>query len=220
VRIAAFTRPLPGETHNGDAFFLARLDSEGSLKDLIISKPDEPHLLSDPEVVDLGKEEVLLLAAIDGVGHGREAAAITAKIISCLSNNYHLDLVSLVRKCHETARYSRGAAIGIGLLDRPKSQISYIGVGNVEMQVSTSQKKKMFINNNGLLGHNVPATLQTKGCAYFPGDVIAVTSDGIDKRFSIFNALRADSFEAGSFTESVIADFGLERDDATVIVAR
>ena len=79
--------------------------------------------------------EGVLVAGIDGLGHGAEAArAARGPPTSCASSP-SADLVLLVERCHAALRGTRGAAISLAFVSPPTSGMTWLGVGNVEGRV-------------------------------------------------------------------------------------
>src|SRR5689334_19279537 len=73
----------------------------------------------------------VLLAVIDGLGHGSQAAAAAASAESILRTQAQEPVISLVRQCHESLRRTRGVVMSIVSFDTSHGQITWLGVGNV-----------------------------------------------------------------------------------------
>ena len=55
----------------------------------------------------------VLIAAIDGIGHGEEAAIAANTAISVLKTNANRPVISLVQECHEALPRTRGVVMSI-----------------------------------------------------------------------------------------------------------
>ncbi len=238
-RIAALTRPFPGESHNGDAFYAAKLGPDASLKEEIASNPTQPGPRIASEMTDFGEGDSPFLAVVDGVGHGVEAAATTAKVLDCLRTHHKLDLVSLVKECHRTALHSRGATIGIARLHPSSSRIEFIGVGDVSMRIlalsnrqaeneppslfgppgSLASSVQILANNTRTIGYRIPDRLRTNTCKYSPGDILLLASDGIRQHIDLADVEDIDVLDLAAVARRLISNFASDRDDATVVVA-
>src|SRR6185437_12346040 len=96
------SRPLTGQTVSGDLHVVKFFDS------------------------------CVLLAVIDGVGHGDEAdkaAHVAGKI---LESHPGESTISLMRQCHEALNQTRGAVITLACLNFEENAMNWLGVGNVE----------------------------------------------------------------------------------------
>jgi hypothetical protein len=239
VEIAALSRPFPGESQNGDGYLIAGLDDEADSRPAVITSLGSKYPESLAQTLDASGWGRILIAVIDGVGHGAEAAVVTKKLIDCLQGNLDCELSDLVKKCHQSVLHSRGAALGIAVVDKRKSNIEYLGVGNVRAQLgpldmakrsidinglhlrSTGDEKKVheFISNNGIVGYNLPSRLASFAHEYLPDNMIVMFTDGIEEKFSIKSVSSFADQHPASLAESVLSEFGKSSDDATIVIA-
>src|SRR5688572_9162577 len=96
------TRPITGETVSGDLHLVQSLDNG------------------------------VLLATIDGVGHGDEATAAAQAAAAILEKHAHESVISLVKRCHASLTKTRGVVMTVASLDALENTITWLGVGNVE----------------------------------------------------------------------------------------
>jgi phosphoserine phosphatase RsbX len=162
-----------------------------------------------------------LVAGIDGVGHGSEAARAARTAAAAIREDPDDDLVRLVQRCHSALRGTRGAAISLALVSTSGSRMTWLGVGNVEGRVlsgdpGAARQKSSLALGRGVLGHELPA-MQAAAITMRPGDVLLLATDGVDPRF-------ADSLElSGSsqtISDRILSDHWRPSDDALVIVVR
>lgn len=73
-----------------------------------------------------------LVAAIDGLGHGNEAASAARLAASILEQDPHESLITLVQRCHERLRLTRGVVMSLASFNALDETMSWLGVGNVE----------------------------------------------------------------------------------------
>lgn len=163
----------------------------------------------------------VLLAAVDGVGHGPEAT-LAAKIAvdtlrSCPAESVH----SLVKRCHAALKNTRGVVMTVASWNGLDGTMTWLGVGNVEGLLfrcdgTTSPVCENVLLRGGLVGAQLPA-LYANVVPIIPGDLLILASDGI-----------RNDFEHAVVTKAApkrIADHILEQhfkgtDDALVLVAR
>jgi negative regulator of sigma-B (phosphoserine phosphatase) len=181
--------------------------------------------LGETTTGDLGVVHLLpggaLVAGIDGLGHGREAARAARRAAAVMRGSPGDDLVGLVQRCHTALRGTRGAAISVAFVSASDSRMTWLGVGNVEGRVlsgdrATPRAKESLALGRGVLGHELPA-VQAATIPVQPGDVLLLATDGVHAGF-------ADSLElSGSsqaISERIVADHWKRSDDALVIVVR
>ena len=73
-----------------------------------------------------------LVAAIDGLGHGNEASSAARLAASILEQDPHEPLITLVQRCHERLRLTRGVVMSLASFNTIDETMSWLGVGNVE----------------------------------------------------------------------------------------
>jgi negative regulator of sigma-B (phosphoserine phosphatase) len=174
---------------------------------------------------DLGIVQLLpegaLVAGIDGLGHGREAAHAARRAAAVMRGSPGDDLVALVHRCHTALRGTRGAAISVAFVSASDSRMTWLGVGNVEGRVlsgdpAATRAKGSLALGRGVPGHELPA-MQAATITVRPGDVLLLATDGVHAGF-------ADSLELSgssqSISERIVSDHWKRSDDALVIVVR
>src|SRR5256885_847377 len=71
-----------------------------------------------------------LVAAVDGLGHGAEAAAAARAAVAALDRYAEESLPPLVRRCHEALAGSRGVVMSLAYLGGGQPSLTWLGVGN------------------------------------------------------------------------------------------
>jgi serine phosphatase RsbU (regulator of sigma subunit) len=165
--------------------------------------------------------EGVLVAGIDGLGHGSEAARAARSAATVVRESPSRDLVRLVQRCHRALRGTRGAAISLAFLSALESRLTWLGVGNVEGRVlsgdpATTRPKDSLALGRGVPGHELPA-VRAATIPMAPGDVLALATDGVDASFA--DALEL-SGSSQTISERILAEHWKPPDDALVIVVR
>jgi phosphoserine phosphatase RsbX len=162
----------------------------------------------------------LLLAVVDGAGHGPEAAAAARVAIETLrrapSGAQPADLVA---QCHEQLRGTRGGVLSLGLIRSRDNSLSWLGVGNVEAALfsATRENPARLLLRNGVVGMWLPP-LKAYTLELAPGDTVVFATDGVDNRFT--DEVRPDDTEPQTLAESILRDYGRRSDDALALVLR
>lgn len=162
-----------------------------------------------------------VVAVVDGVGHGAEAAFAADLAVATLEAHAHEDVSSLVQRCHERLRRTRGAVATIASVDTLDGRMSWGGVGDVEGVLVHAEAGEdgrggdFALLRGGILGHFLPPFRPTV-TPTVPGDTLILATDGINPAFL------ADLRPAGSaqqVADSILRRHALESDDALVLVA-
>ncbi|TAK99671.1 MAG: stage II sporulation protein E (SpoIIE) [Verrucomicrobia bacterium] len=163
----------------------------------------------------------VLLAVVDGLGHGDEATLAANTAVATLAEHSEETLDALVERCHETLTKTRGVVMTAATLRAADGQLTWLGVGNVEAARirpgdETHAPAERVLLRSGIVGYRLPE-LHTSSQFVTPGDLLVFATDGINAGFTK-NLPTSD-------TPQKIADTILERhfkgtDDALVLVVR
>lgn len=165
--------------------------------------------------------EGVLIAVIDALGHGDEAAAAADVAVSTLRENAGQPLATLFQRCHEKLLQMRGAAMAMALLDDSSATLSWCGVGNVEGILvahghAAPGSKRYLTSRGGVVGYKLPALIAGTEMVS-PGDLLIFATDGIGESFV------SDKMPHGSpyrIARAILDRHGKAVDDALVLVLR
>jgi hypothetical protein len=176
-------------------------------------------VIGDRAVVTCGRDHVLA-AAIDGVGHGPDAAAAAHVATYALEHSAAPDIASMVRECHQALAQTRGAAISLAWLDCREQTMSWLGVGNVEARLfrgpGSRPSTESLLLHAGIVGHSLPR-LAPETTRVARGDVLIFATDGIRRDFADY---LVPSGLCRDIAQRVLEQSALGSDDALVLVAR
>jgi negative regulator of sigma-B (phosphoserine phosphatase) len=164
----------------------------------------------------------VLTAAIDGLGHGAEAARASRTAADLLEQHPGEPLAALFRRCHEALRTTRGAVISLASFHGDTRSLEWVGVGNVEgllLRAHADQGQKTAENimlHAGLLGMNLPG-IRPAVVPLLPGDTLILTTDGIRNDFPRKLVL---SDRPQQVADRICARHAKDNDDALVLVVR
>jgi negative regulator of sigma-B (phosphoserine phosphatase) len=163
----------------------------------------------------------VLVAVVDGVGHGAEAAAAAEAAIATLKTHAHESVLPLLKRCHDDLRETRGVVLTLASFKPLDGTMTWTGVGNVEgvlvrAHAGEGPAREYVLQHGGVVGLQLPP-LRGSVIPVFPGDTLIFATDGIRSGFAERLPLE-DS-------PRLIADRILSRDvkgtdDALVLVAR
>jgi hypothetical protein len=161
-----------------------------------------------------------LVAVVDGLGHGPAAAEAARRAIELLGNHANEALPSLVKRCHEALRTTRGVAMSAARFSVRDDAMTWVGVGTVEGRLvrqptahAPNEELIVFAGAAGVHMQRVyAATVNVQ-----PGDTLVFATDGVDPRFA--DALRVEP-SAANTAKSILQRHGKPDDDALVLVAR
>jgi serine/threonine protein phosphatase PrpC len=171
----------------------------------------------------------VLVAVVDGLGHGINAAQVSKNAVNTMSGYAHESVISLMNRSHESLRGSRGAVMSLASFSA-KGTVTWLGVGNVEGMIlpgpGRTGKHKTLLLRGGVVGYRLP-TLRDQIVEVSPGDILIFITDGIRSGF-VKNELqdplskkKLDKTKpAQQLADYILTEYGRDSDDAMVLVAR
>ncbi len=163
----------------------------------------------------------ILIAAIDGIGHGEEAANAAKAAVSILKANAEEPVISLVQRCHEGLRSTRGVVQSLASIDPGHGMMTWLGVGNVQGVLMRAGSKKgtgqeALLLRAGVVGSQLPA-LQAAVLPIAKGDTLVFVTDGVRGEFAEgLSALESPQRAA----DKILKQHCRGNDDALVLVVR
>jgi serine/threonine protein phosphatase PrpC len=163
----------------------------------------------------------VLIAVVDGLGHGEEAAAAARLAVTALEQYAEEPPLSLLQRCHEVLKGSRGVVMSLARLDARRATLTWVGVGNVEGVLhhadwSERSARASLVTRGGIVGSEVPA-VQAAVIPVGAGDTLVLATDGIGTGFLADVSARDDPQR---IADQILARHGKGTDDALVLVAR
>ena len=168
-----------------------------------------------------GRPGGLLVAAIDGIGHGEEAADAAKTAAAIISNGTDEPIISLVEECHNALRSTRGVVLSVAWVDLAHGMMTWLGVGNVVGALARvvprgSNFPEMLLLRGGVVGAKLPA-LQAAVLPVSEGDTLFLATDGVKGHFVETVSARENPQRAA---DRILQKFHTATDDALVLVVR
>jgi negative regulator of sigma-B (phosphoserine phosphatase) len=161
----------------------------------------------------------MIFAVIDGLGHGRAAAAASKIAVAMLQQHAGDSLIELLRRCHESLRATRGVAMSLARVNTEDSVLTWIGVGNVEgalLHREPELPSDKLLLRSGVVGSHLP-TLRAEELRIRPGDILTMVTDGLATEQPMRVAMDA---KIEAVADGILANSCKGNDDALVLVAR
>jgi len=170
-----------------------------------------------------------LVAVIDGLGHGAEAADAADAAAVVLREHRAEAPDTLVRRCHEALRRTRGAVMTLARLELEPgaARLSWTGVGNVEGRLLRAvpdpahppgRAESAFIHS-GVLGYSLPR-VRLSSSRLAPGDLIVFATDGVKSGFLDDLAGGPAERSVQALADRLLAEHSRGTDDALVVAVR
>lgn len=174
----------------------------------------------DTHVVYYGDDSVLI-AAIDGIGHGDSAAAAAQAAARVIQSHGAEPLETLVQICHDELRSTRGAVMSLATINPDSGEMRWLGVGNVQGVVQRAGSamgtvQEVLLLRAGVVGAQLPVIHPAAVTLKF-GDKIVFATDGVQSEF----VREVSAIDAPQrCAERILKQHFRGNDDALVLVVR
>jgi anti-sigma regulatory factor (Ser/Thr protein kinase)/serine/threonine protein phosphatase PrpC len=159
-------------------------------------------------------------AVADGLGHGRIASDAASAIIDAVRRApARLSPVQLVEAAHQAARHTRGAALGVAVLDEPAKAVRFAGIGNIAAVVVHGADRRHLVSHNGIVGHEYRKVSEFSH-RWQPQSLLLMLSDGIATQWDLGRYPGLSSRDPSLIAGVLYRDFARGRDDVTVVVVK
>jgi hypothetical protein len=162
-----------------------------------------------------------LVAVVDGLGHGVEAAEVARKAVESIEEHPGEPLVSLLKRCDEALHGTRGAVLSLASFDSHRHEMSWLGLGNVEGFLigapgNGAVERQALVSRGGVVGSRLGSARATT-LSVQAGDLLIFATDGIRADFTA--DIRFGQ-EPQQMADLILARCTKGTDDALVLVAR
>jgi negative regulator of sigma-B (phosphoserine phosphatase) len=162
----------------------------------------------------IARETDVLVAVVDGLGHGPSAKEAADAFLDFVDRYPHLPLPDLIARGGRAIAATRGVAATLARLG--PDWIELLGVGNVRV-IARARSPFLAVPAPGIVGsiHRQP---QVAVGAVVPGDLFLICTDGVSHP----GRLEGDDLHlpVSELARNILAGSKTRQDDATVVVAR
>jgi len=159
-----------------------------------------------------------LLAIIDGLGHGPEAARAAAVAEHTIAAHVDCALRGLFQELDSSLQTLRGAALGVARIS--SGVLTYCGVGNPRAWLLRGGRTIHLPADYGVVGGGLPAELSVHAIGLEERDWIILASDGVSEMLQIETILPEWERNPEGFCDHILQLWRDPRDDAGVLVYR
>jgi anti-sigma regulatory factor (Ser/Thr protein kinase) len=190
LEVRSVVIPKPGETNCGDGFFC------------------------------MNTKEHLKIFLGDGLGHGPAAEKAVNEAGKAFLNCPESDPVEMIRYINNEVKKTRGLVGTIAVFDLVNKKWRVCGVGNISTRISSHTSSKNLMSYNGIIGLNVPRTLNAQEVEYEKGQYIIMCSDGIKTKWDTTRLTAIQRYDSSILAASILKDFARHTDDMSVAVCK
>ncbi|MCX2740222.1 ATP-binding protein [Pontibacter anaerobius] len=192
---------------------------------VMVPKPKETLCGDGLAIIEKGTE--LYLLALDGLGHGANAHEASQQAVQVFKSSPALLPTDALRQVHHSIKRTRGAVGFVANISASSQRISYCGIGNIAGKLYTpdtsfgsSAPYKNLISYNGILGHNIPTTLNNQELEWGRHRTLIIHSDGLKSRWDLSKYHSLNRHLPTTVAALLYKDNARHTDDALVVVCR
>jgi serine phosphatase RsbU (regulator of sigma subunit) len=187
----------------------------------IVSRPREGEPLSGDAYWIAESRDTLRVAVVDGLGHGPGAATAAERALTLVRAGAAEPITAVLQRCHAGLQSERGVALSLVHIDARAATVEWAGVGNVACILARAAalggvRLHGLMPVRGVLGRGRPK-LTSAVHALVAGDVLVLTTDGVEPRFQHELPVLQPLERA---VERILQQFGNPADDALVVALR
>ena len=190
-----------------------------SLRSLVIAKPGE-LVSGDGCFSFIDKKGTVKLLVADGLGHGAEANRAVREAIAAFRAFDSDSPAEILRHLHSELKKTRGMVATVVLVNPVSKTWKLCGIGNISTRLTGLQQPKGYLSYNGIVGHNMPHTLNDQELPQSEYQQIVLCSDGIRSRWE--HAKLPDLHKQDLIVQAaaIYKDFARKTDDMSIIIGR
>ncbi|MFD0748709.1 ATP-binding SpoIIE family protein phosphatase [Mucilaginibacter calamicampi] len=188
------------------------------IKPLVIKKPGEVTS-GDGCYYKITEGFVKLLVA-DGLGHGPEANLAVNEAVRSFKLCPYDSPVEVIRYLHADIRKTRGMVGTVAVYDMNAKVLKIAGVGNISTKLVGRVNSKNVLSYNGIIGHNIPNTMNDQRVEFADYQQMMFCSDGIKSRWDTLKYVGINRCDSAILATAIYKDFARQTDDMSVIIAK
>ncbi|HTA02806.1 MAG TPA: anti-sigma regulatory factor [Streptosporangiaceae bacterium] len=199
--------PVPGQAASG----CAGLSCAGLIR------PIASEVESGDAFAAVRTGQTLTAVLCDGLGHGPLAAAASSEAVASVLEDSLGEPAALLERVHRRLGRTRGGAVGIVQVTGPVAR--FAGLGNVAAWIISDGLRTGMMSVPGIAGHQARSIRQFE-YSVPDGAAIIMHSDGLSSRWDIGALPRLERKDPLVIAAVLLAEAGIHRDDASVLVLR
>ncbi len=184
---------------------------------VVVSKPGETKS-GDGYYYKTIDQHIKLIVA-DGLGHGPEANFAVNEAVAAFKTCPYNSPVEILRYIHNSIRKTRGMVATVAVFDLETNMMRIAGIGNISAKVFGPNTKNYF-SYNGIVGHNIPNTMNDQEMDITDQHQIVFCSDGIRSRWDFLKYNGIAKCDPTIQAAAIYKDFARQNDDMSVVIGK
>ncbi|MFD0764420.1 ATP-binding protein [Mucilaginibacter lutimaris] len=196
----------------------AKLKNDVIIRPIVVYKPGEKTSGDGFIYKKTDKYTKVMLA--DGLGHGPEANKAVNEAAAAFKVFPDYSPTETIRFIHNAIKKTRGAVINITAYDYSRKVWTTTGVGNISARLSGPVNFKNHMSYNGIVGHNIPNTMNDQDYKADEFNQVMLCSDGIKTRIDMARYPMMYKYDLTVLAAAIYKDHARRNDDMSVVMAK
>ncbi|RVU02857.1 serine/threonine protein kinase [Mucilaginibacter limnophilus] len=188
------------------------------IKAIVVAKPGEIHSGDGYYVKASGNSVKLMLA--DGLGHGVDANYAMNQAVAAFQQCPFDSPVEIIRFIHRAVRKTRGLVATFVVVDTTQRTLRIAGVGNISAKLIGPLMSKTPLAYNGIIGHNIPNTMNDQLMSINDFQQLVLCSDGIRSRWELNKLPGLNRCDLSIQAAAIYKDHSRRSDDMSVVISK
>lgn len=197
----------------------AKVKNKVVMRPIVVAKPGETK--SGDGFVYKKTDKYIKMMLADGLGHGPEANKAINEAAGAFKVFPDYSPTETLRFIHSSIKKTRGAVINIVGYDFDQKIWSSAGIGNIAARmVGPAGSFRNHMSYNGIVGHNIPNTMNDQ---QYPADQynqVLLCSDGIKTRIDFAKYPLMYKYDQTILAAAIYKDHARRNDDMSVVLAK
>lgn len=188
------------------------------IRPLVVSKPGEA-VSGDGFVYKTGKDYIKFMIC-DGLGHGPEANKAINEAAAAFRICPDLSPTDTLRFIHTAIKKTRGMVANVVLYDFKQKTWTSAGIGNIAARWLGPSVSKNHMSYNGIVGHNIPGTMNDQRYSSAEYNQLILCSDGIKTRWDLSKYPMIQKCDPTVLCAALYKDQARRTDDMSVVIVK
>ena len=178
-------------------------------------RPCVGEIVSGDDVVLLRHESYILIGIIDGLGHGKKAAAVAQDLKKYIQQHHFLPLDELLTQAHEAFKGTQGAVVTLAKITN-NGDAEFCAIGNAETRVFSRNRNIILLPKDGAIGIRSRKIESTRWDLQ-NNESLLMFSDGLSRQILKPTSNCNFLYPSGVDINRAINNYGKSYDDVSLI---
>lgn len=188
------------------------------IRSIVLPKPGE-EACGDGFYTTFSDTHIRLFLG-DGLGHGQEAERAVQTAGQAFHSSTETEPTAIIRTIDSAVRKTRGLVGTVAVFDLQARVWHLCGVGNISMRINSPSFSKGYTAYNGIIGLNVPRTLNAQQVAFEKGQHVLMCSDGLKSKWDTLRYTAVLRYDFSILAAAILKDYARNTDDMSVAVCK